>query len=320
MVNQKKVLLILPYFGEWPKYFNIYLSSCMNNQWLEIIFFTDANPPCYHPSNVKFQKYSLLEISNLITEKLSLENYELPSAYKLCDFKPCYGVIFENFIADYDYWAYGDIDLIYGNLEAEVREQIAAGFDFISARKEIMSGSLTLVKNNLYNNNLFKKGLNFKNLLMNTDYEGLDETSHNAAIWENLDKLALPASSFTYVVAKESYENIITASFETYICENLTKNKLITYKNKELTLDGKSIGYFHYVMNKRRAYFSYPDWESLPNTFYITETGFYKNFWVATLLSPIIKKIRLSRYYFKRSPRFLKQKINNRRVMKAVNF
>ena len=40
----------------------------------------------------------------------------LPSPYKLCDFKPAYGEIFNEFISSFDYWGYCDVDLIWGNI------------------------------------------------------------------------------------------------------------------------------------------------------------------------------------------------------------
>lgn len=303
--SKNKAILLLPYFGKWPEYFALYLSSCSHNLWLDVLFITDCPVPEKYPANVRFIKSNLAQISKLIVQKLGIPGYELPAAYKLCDFKPTYGALFEDHIAGYAYWAYGDIDLIYGNLAAKVKVEMDAGIDVISARAEIVSGSFTLIKNNLYNNYLFRKLVNFNQLIASDQYEGIDETSHNSTIWSGLDKLELPPSSFTYLIAKEADDDRIKASFQTFICENLAKKQRIKYADWELYFEDATIGYFHYVMNKRRIYFTYPGWKSLPSTFYITETGFYKYLWLAVVISPVKKSVYLFFYYLKKTPGFL---------------
>ena len=39
----------------------------------------------------------------------------IEDAYKLTDFKPAYGEIFQDYIIQYDFWGFTDIDLIYGD-------------------------------------------------------------------------------------------------------------------------------------------------------------------------------------------------------------
>ncbi|MES2417961.1 MAG: DUF6625 family protein [Bacteroidota bacterium] len=303
-LTQNKVILLLPYFGRWPEYFTLYLNSCNYNKWMDVLFLTDCPIPENYPPNVRFIKSSLSQISSLIVQKLGIIGYQLSSAYKLCDFKPTYGALFEDHIVNYEYWGYGDIDLIYGNLYGKVKTEMEAGLDLISARAEIVSGSFTLLKNNTYNNQLFRKLTNFNQLVISDQYEGIDETSHNSTIWTGLNKLELPQSSFTYLIAKEATEGHIKASFQTFICENLPKQRLIKYHHQELYFEGQPIGYFHYVMNKRRIYFTYPNWKNLPEVFYITETGFYKYLWQAVILSPLKKISSLFFYYLKKMPSF----------------
>lgn len=303
--NSKKILLLLPYFGKWPEYLNLYLKGCELNQWLDILFITDCEPPKKYPKNIRFIKSNLSIVSNLIAKNLGLKEYVLPFSYKLCDFKPSYGAIFQEYIKGYDYWGYGDIDLIYGNLESKVKQEIEDGFDIISARAEIVSGSFTLIKNNNYNNQLYTKIQDFNILAINPEYVGIDETSHNSAIWDGLDKLDLPKSCFTYLVANEHHNGHIKASFKTFICELLLKFDVVEFNMGELTFQNQTLGYYHYVMNKRRGYFSYPKWEVIPNKFYITDTGFHKSLWTARMMDLVNKGV----YYIKASPNFIARKL-----------
>lgn len=304
-----KVLLILPYFGEWPEYLDLYFKGCEFNKWLDILFITNCPIPKKHPSNVKFIKSNISLISELISEKFGFLSYKLPFPYKLCDFRPSYGYLFEEHITGYDYWGYGDIDLIYGNLEQKVKYQIEQSFDTISVRAETTCGSFMLIKNNEYNNQLFKKLENFNTLIISDTYEGIDETNHNWAIWHGLAKSDLSKSCFTYLVDNEDSKGKLKASFQTYICEYLSRFDILKYSNGEVYFKEQSFAYFHYVTNKEKSYFRYPKWPIIPNIFYITDTGFYKNLWMATFISPAKKFIYQFFYYLKKAPSFLLKQV-----------
>jgi hypothetical protein len=40
----------------------------------------------------------------------------LSNPYKLCDYKPLYARIFSELVAPYDYWGWGDLDVLYGDI------------------------------------------------------------------------------------------------------------------------------------------------------------------------------------------------------------
>ena len=143
----KQACLIIPYYGKWPKYLPIYLESCKNNNWLDVLFFTDIKPTFSYPSNVKFIDFPLSELENRVTQLTGITNYTLPNAYKLCDLRPLYGKIFQEYIKNYQYWAFGDCDLIYGNLLKFIQEDLERNIDIISFNEPRISGSLTLLKN-----------------------------------------------------------------------------------------------------------------------------------------------------------------------------
>jgi hypothetical protein len=302
--SRSKIILIIPYFGKWPVYLNLYLKGCEYNTWLDILFITDCPIPKEYPKNIKFIKSSLSSISNLISEKLNLSEYSLTFSYKLCDFRPSYGFLFDEHIEGYDYWGYGDIDLIYGNLESHVKHKIQQNFDVISSREEILSGSFLLVKNNIYNNQLFRKLENLNTLLTSSYYEGVDETKHNWEIMRGLPKSKLSKSCFTYLIDNEHSKGKINASFETFICEELLPQDVLTYSNGQIFLKDKTFAYFHYISNKRYSFFQYPKWDVFPDVFYITDTGFYKH-QLASMIFGLLRKTIYYLLHLKKLPRFL---------------
>ena len=111
----KKVVLIIPYFGKVPDYFNLWLKSAERNSDYTFFIYTDLNFKVDENSNVKIKNISFDELKERI-KSLFGNNIKLKSPYKLCDYKPAYGVIFKDDITDFDFWGFCDIDLIFGNL------------------------------------------------------------------------------------------------------------------------------------------------------------------------------------------------------------
>ena len=77
--------------------------------------------------------------------KLNVKN-----PHKLCDFKPAYGFLFEEYIKDYNFWGYCDLDIILGNLNNFITNKMLDKYD-----KIFCLGHMTLYKNNLENNRAF---------------------------------------------------------------------------------------------------------------------------------------------------------------------
>jgi hypothetical protein len=66
----------------------------------------------------------------------------LDRPYKLCDFRPAYGSILEDYLQNYDFWGYCDLDMIFGDIRKFCPEEILSKYDKIFTR-----GHLTLYRN-----------------------------------------------------------------------------------------------------------------------------------------------------------------------------
>ena len=88
----------------------------------------------------------------LLTTTLTISDFEitLSKPQKLCDYKCAYGVIFEDYIQDYDWWGHCDLDQIFGNLNMFVTEDMLRKYD-----KLFSLGHLSLYKNSYKNNRIF---------------------------------------------------------------------------------------------------------------------------------------------------------------------
>lgn len=139
----KKVAgVIIPYFGKFKPSIKIFVESCRRNLDLDWIIFTDNEKLQDLPENVRWYRCTLTDIEKLAKEKLDKEA-SLNSAYKLCDYKVTYGELFEHYLDDYEYWGYGDVDVVYGDLVNNLKK-----IDYQQYDKINWMGHFTLLKNN----------------------------------------------------------------------------------------------------------------------------------------------------------------------------
>ena len=104
--------LVIAQFGNgWP-YFDLWLST-VSRQKMDVLFFTDYDFDA--PPNVKIHKCEMGDVFNR-AEKIFGLKFQSKYPYKLCDLKSFYGKIFEDELKPYEYWGYGDSDVVYGRL------------------------------------------------------------------------------------------------------------------------------------------------------------------------------------------------------------
>src|SRR5580765_184722 len=160
--NSKSIVIIIPYFGKLPWYFDYFVHSCKYN--LTVHFFIITDDYSYDeriPENIFMVHKTFEDIKTIITEKLQL-NIVVDSSYKLCDFKPAYGLIFPEIVQDYDFWGMGDIDVIFGNIRNFITDEILENHDVISVRHEFLVGYFTLFRNCKKINELFKQSKDYE--------------------------------------------------------------------------------------------------------------------------------------------------------------
>lgn len=145
----KQCAFILPYFGKFNNYFNLFLKTCGTNPSFDWIIFTDDKEQYPYPDNVKVVYITFDEMRDYIQHKLDIK-ISLPHPYKLCDFKPTYGYVFSEYLNNYQYWGHCDCDLLFGNLEKLLIPLLDQDYDKLFA-----AGHLTIYKNTPENNRKF---------------------------------------------------------------------------------------------------------------------------------------------------------------------
>lgn len=147
----KRICLIIPYFGKFPNYFQLWLNSVKYNPQIDFLIITDDETQYEYPTNVILKRDSFQNIRARIKEKYDFR-VPLKSPYKLCDFKVAYGDIFEQELKGYDFWGYCDVDLIFGDIKKFVTDEILNIYDKIN-----IHGHFSLYRNNEDMRYLYKK-------------------------------------------------------------------------------------------------------------------------------------------------------------------
>jgi hypothetical protein len=195
-----KTAIIIPYFGKFPEWVNLYFHSCEKNSFIDFYFFTDCEIPKEHATNLHFQQISFADYCRSVSEKLQI-NFCPKSAYKLCDLKPFYGYIHSDILEKYDFWGFGDVDVIWGDISKFYTEEILREHDVFSTHADRISGHLAIIRNTQKYRELCLKIENWQEKLNNSQNYALDENDFSLSVY--------PASKYI----KKTYAKIIRKIF-----------------------------------------------------------------------------------------------------------
>jgi len=149
-----KCTFIIPYYGEFPEYFQLFLNSCKYNPDFEWLIFTDNRKAYSWPKNVHVHYESFKKMQERVYNAFPFHP-ELKTPYKLCDLKPMYGYLFSDYLKKTDFWGYCDCDLIFGNLNLFITDSLLDSYD-----KIFSLGHCSLIRNTEKNNTRFMQPLN----------------------------------------------------------------------------------------------------------------------------------------------------------------
>jgi len=276
----KKISIVIAYFGKtWPAYFQLYCDSLKNNPLLDVLLFTDIEEEIPgKPRNLIVRKMDLPALKNLITSKTGIRT-NFSGTRKLCDFKPTYGHVFEDYLAGYDFWGYGDIDVIYGNLSKFITDEILKLYDIITFREDWISGAFTLVRNNQTGKLLYRKSADYLPILESPRHYAFDECINKydrLRDREDILKITDGYQCWTYVCYKAQAEGAIKIFAREYIKESLPFDEVLTYAQQAVLGSGhKHYALYHLVSHKSAKEHHIPQWERVPQQYYITPVGIY---------------------------------------------
>ncbi|MBN1187632.1 MAG: hypothetical protein JXB49_35485 [Bacteroidales bacterium] len=136
----------IPYLGPWPKWTPLFLNSCSFNSAIDFLLFSDRLPGIELPSNVRHYKMNSAELSEKFSKGVGTQ-ISIVSGHKMCDFKPFYGRIFQEYLTGYQFWGYCDIDLVFGDLSKSLTPEALANVDVFTPYDKYPVGHCTVIRN-----------------------------------------------------------------------------------------------------------------------------------------------------------------------------
>lgn len=268
-----KVAIIIPYFGKFPEWIDLFFYTCHRNQFISpnitidwFIFTDNYNTTCkYQNVNISYMDFE--DYCEVVSNSLNIKFSPL-KPYKLCDLKPFYGVIHESELINYTHWGFGDLDLCYGNLSLIVNEININKYSLITSHAARIAGHLTIIKKESKYTNLCLKIPNWKIKLLDEKVLGLDEMDFTNLVrptmtnWLRIHRyLAKPFGFGIYKFMKipNMIHNLYADSLiKEYNTSPLPKNEEQWVWNIEtntlINPSGKSIPYLHFLFFKKTPF------------------------------------------------------------------
>jgi hypothetical protein len=160
----RSIAIIVFFFGAKPWYENLFLSSCKRNPSITFLYFSDSLQTDIQSENIKRIPFSIDNFNDLATGKLGFQ-VKVKSGLKICDLRPAFGVIFEDYLECYEFWGYADTDLIFGDIRSFFPDSYLDSFDFFSVGERYPSGFFAVFRNAKSINELFMQCQDFQELI-----------------------------------------------------------------------------------------------------------------------------------------------------------
>ena len=141
-----KIAIIIPYFGRWPIWIDLYFKSCSFNSFIDWHFFTDCVVPSENADNIYFHSSTFTDYCKTVSDKLEI-TFNPKNPYKLCGLRPFYAFIHKDLLTEYDFWGWGDVDVIWGDIASFYTDSVLKKYDVLSTHADRLSGHLAILRN-----------------------------------------------------------------------------------------------------------------------------------------------------------------------------
>ncbi len=273
-----RTLIIIPYFNGNIEWINYFIESCRHNPQFNWLLYGSFDPDTKAPGNVKIHKADLADFNCMASKKLGIR-IDIKYPYKLCDFRPAFGCIFNDYLSEYAYWGYSDIDLIYGDLSRFMNTSLLEQNDIISARDDYFPGHFVLYKNTQEINNLYKRIFSYKSIFRDVNrHYAIDERSNligkllcgneprtlkRRVKYQVLKRLPLPNDIndvlnkliSTRKIKAHKFSSVIRSDLY-YLKQNINEWEVLWENGSLLDLfSNKELMYFHFLSSKNQVNF-----------------------------------------------------------------
>lgn len=136
-----KICIISIYFGKWPATFPLLIHSMSQNKNIDFMIISDNPKIIQNTENIKYVRSNLHDIRMRFSNALGLD-VKLSAPYKICDYRPMFGKIFQNELHGYDFWGHCDLDIVIGSINSFLTKEVLN-----NNQKILVRGNFSLYRN-----------------------------------------------------------------------------------------------------------------------------------------------------------------------------
>ena len=262
---RRKALLILPYFGSFGPWFPLYLYSLAQQHTLDLLLVSDGTPPEL-PANARHVPLTFDQLRELANRRLGI-TVRLHRMRNICDLRPAYGLIFEEYLREYPYWAWGDEDVLYGDLDGMLAPQLDGTADLVVPGVTGKSGHLTLLRDDPRTTELAMRDPAYKDVLVSIEHWAYDETSWRCGgDISSFHQIATAAEARGELSIRRGLPRVVNVP---------APGRWYVYDGRRLHEDtGRELLYYHWGRMRHRSV-KWPSAEEAGNGFAFDRYGFY---------------------------------------------
>lgn len=212
MNHKKKLAFIIPFFGTWPAFTNLFLLGCEKNRQADFLLCSENSPSFPLPENVRHIAMNNGEIQTRFEKSLGMKLGVIPG-HKLCDFRPFFGLAFADLLKGYSFWGYCDVDMMFGDLNHILNDPALDSADIFSAHHRQFVGHCTFLRNCAEVNRLGFEIHGIKDLLLNPATAAADEERFSRVLENHPEIRWIRPGSLDVELAKPFCRHAITYSF-----------------------------------------------------------------------------------------------------------
>jgi len=288
-MNPQSIVLMVSWYGPYPWYFPYFVHTIGFNPSVDFFIVTDNTDEIPNkPGNLKIIYRTMDELKEDFSSKLGFI-VAIDSPFKLCDFKPAYGFLFQDIINGYDFWGHIDLDIVFGDVRGFMTDELLQSYDVISCRHDFTAGYFTLYRNNDYCNALFTKSNAYHTVFSTPDNYWFDECGmftgkvdldHSSSVQEDVNRqtsiLNYPTAfqSMTYVVVKAARDEGLKAHFDLIILDEVLGE--IRWKGGQIYYKDLFEAMFYHLYHFKNRCKNKTVLTPIPDEFFFTSNEIYE--------------------------------------------
>ena len=262
-----RMAIVVTYFGAAPFWLPAFFLSCRRNPDVTWIIYGDLQIDVEPPANVLLKRMTVPELAKRASEVLGID-IQVVDLRQICDFKPLYGVMFAEDLKAFDFWAYSDLDVVWGDIREFVTGSVLAKNDIVSSRAKKLSGHFTLIRNTARTNQLFRLIPDVEEKMAVQRYLYLDEHEITQRLKEHLND----SPPHDVIRIHWPVELTVNAAYQ----RKLGDSPLWWRDGKTFNAEGEEVMYLHFHKLKRTMETINFGHDDQPDSFEINRLGIWR--------------------------------------------